>query len=341
MPQGVSLHIPFPSRISPDFDRALACHLDWPRAFGLLTTPVAERRHLDCHYCELGARFHPSATGADLDLAIDQQSWYFTFDDHFDRPAGDDPAYARKLTAAVAAALAAPTGGTPPDAGTAFAAAFADLWRRSREGMSAVWATRAAAHWHAYLRAHVTEAVNRDRGTVPSFADQLALRRDTVGVLPVLDLAERVGHFEVAELAHRSPLVSQMCRVAEELVILDNDIVSLEKEEAGGEPNLVLQLQRENSWSRAHTITMIAKMIRGLSVRFLALEGQLSGLYRELDLDERQRESLHLYRTDALRTLMRGAHDWGLHSGRYTVAPAVDVPARTADPSSYETTRGG
>src|SRR5882757_5377102 len=80
MPQGVPLHIPFPSRISPDFDRALACHLDWPRSFGLLPTPGAERRHLRCNYGELAARFHPSATGTDLDLAIDQQSWYFVFD---------------------------------------------------------------------------------------------------------------------------------------------------------------------------------------------------------------------------------------------------------------------
>src|SRR5207245_7199944 len=103
------------------------------------------------------------ATGAGLDLAIDQPSWYFVVHDHLAGPAGHGPAYTRRLTTAVAAALTAPAGIPPPDTGVALVAAFADLWARSREGMSAGWVTRAAAHWHAYLRAHVTEAVNRDR----------------------------------------------------------------------------------------------------------------------------------------------------------------------------------
>jgi pentalenene synthase len=321
MPQGVLLPIPFPSRISPDFDRVHAHHLDWPRSFGLLPTPEAEHRHLRGRYSELGARFHPSATGTDLDLGVDQQSWYFLFDDHFDGPTGRDPGYTRALTAALSATLAGPAGSiaaNPPTADPPLVRAFADLWARSREGMSAAWVKRAADHWRAYFRGHVAEAVNRNRPMAPSFADQLELRVDTIGVAPVLDLAERIGHYEIPALAYRSPLVTSMHRIAHEVVILDNDIVSVEKEEGEGDCNLVLRLEQETGWSRTDTIHLIGEMIRQCCERFVLLERQLPELCRELGLDERQREILRLYQSNALRPMMRGAYDWDQQSGRYT-----------------------
>jgi pentalenene synthase len=146
MPQGVQLYIPFPSRVSPDFNRAQANHMDWPRRFGLLPTQTAEIRHLKGNYPDVASRFHPTALGADLDLGVDQQSWYFIFDDFFDGRPGDDVAEVRRLTGIVAACL---TG--PAPAGEPLAAAFADLWIRSRIGMSASWVRRAAANWRAYL----------------------------------------------------------------------------------------------------------------------------------------------------------------------------------------------
>lgn len=317
MPQGVELYIPFPSRISPDFDRAQACHLDWPRSFGLLPTPAAEQRHLSGHYGELAARFHPSATGADLDLAVDQQSWYFIFDDHFSGPHGRDPVYARSLVAAVAAVLDASASRPSPRDGAPLVRAFADLWARSCDGMPATWLRRAARHWRAYLQGYVIETMNRRQRTVASFKDQLKLRMDTVGVAPVLDLAERVGHFEVAERTYRSPLLTAMRRITHETVIFDNEIASVEKEEASGECNLILQLQRENGCSRSRAITMIAEIIRKNSEEFLDLERRFPGLCREAGFDERHQLILDRYRVDVLRSMMRGAYDWGKKSGRY------------------------
>ncbi|MGW7518026.1 terpene synthase family protein [Streptomyces sp. NPDC054796] len=334
MPQDVALHIPFLSRISPDFDRARDCHLDWPRAVGLFPTPAAEQRHSQGHYSELAARFHPSATGADLDLAVDQQSWYFLFDDHFDGPRGRDPGYVTTVTTALTAVLDASTCGPPSSDGPPTIRAFADLWARSRDGMSASWRHRAARHWRAYLRSHITEAVNRCQGKVPSFADQLELRMDSIGVAPVLDLAERVGHFEIPERAYHSALLTTMRRVAHEVVIFDNEIVSVEKEETNGDCNLVLQLQRENHCSRSHAIGTISAMVRQRSELFLTLEKQLPELFLQLALDEYQQAALQRYRADALRSMMRGAHDWGRRSERYATRPAAPVPGPLNPPDN-------
>jgi pentalenene synthase len=315
MPQNIATHLPFPTRISQDVDRAEAGILRWPRSFGLFAGADAERRHMQGGFPELAGRFHPSATGCELDLGVDQQSWFFLFDDRFDGPVGQDPVRAKELTDTVIDVLSAPSRRRPAEP---FAAAFADLWERSRAGMAESWCSRAAGNWRSYLAGHVTEAANRDHHARPSAADHLALRRDTCGVPPILDLAERLGHFEVPERAYRCPLVTELRLIAAEVVGLDNEMFSLEKEEAIGDNNLVLILAQEAHCSRAEAIDRICDLIRERTGRFVALERRLPRLCDELGLDEAERSALRRYQLDAVRTIMRGAHDWQRNCARYT-----------------------
>ena len=323
MPQGIATHIPFPSRISPDVERAQAGFLAWPRAFGLLTSADAERRHLQGSYPELAARFHPSASGDDLDLGVDQQSWFFIFDDQFDNALGRDPEWVRHFIDPFVGALTSPPEEAPPAAArdaSPLVAAFADLWARSREGMSPSWRARAARTWRRYLTGHVTEAINRSQDARPSFASHLALRLDTCGVPPILDIAERLGHFEVTERAYLSPLVTELRLIAAEVVVLDNEIISLEKEEAIGDNNLVLMTERDSACSRSAAIERVCRLIRERTERFVALERRLASLGDDLALDQPERDALRRYLADALRPVMRGAHDWQQHCVRYTPA---------------------
>lgn len=219
MPRGVMLHIPFPSRISPDVEVVRPGQLSWPRSFDLLATPDEEAHHLRGGYAELAARFHPTAIGADLTLAVDQLTWYFLFDDSFDGPLGEVPEDVRRRTDEVSSVLDAPSGRrtrTEP-----IVIAFADLWARSSDGMSASWCARAARNWRSYLCGYVAEAVNRAQRAAPSFTDLLALRSETIGVQGVLDLAERVGHFELPEPVYHSSLLTSMRRITAEVVVLD------------------------------------------------------------------------------------------------------------------------
>ncbi|MBP0458179.1 hypothetical protein JFN87_11800 [Streptomyces bomunensis] len=156
MPQGIKLDIPFESRVSPDLARARREHLAWPRLHGLIPDSAASQRHLMGSYAEVAARFHPSATGDDLDLGVDQQSWFFLFDDFFDGPVGRDPKAVRGLVRDVASAF---RGSDVPQ--HPLARAFADLWARSTMGMSGSWRARAAADWRAYLNGYVDEASAR------------------------------------------------------------------------------------------------------------------------------------------------------------------------------------
>ncbi|WP_405020818.1 cytochrome P450 [Kitasatospora sp. NBC_00070] len=311
------LQLPFPARISPDAARAAAEHLQWPRSFGLLPTDTAAERHARGHYAELAARFHPAATGPDLALGVDQMSWFFCFDDAFDGPAGHHPEQARTVVDAVADTLDQPPA---PDA-PPLARAFHDLWLRSREGMSPPWCERAATHWRAYLYGHVQEAANRHSGTPLTVDEYLRLRRDTIGVQPTLDLAERIGHYELHADLFTSDTVAALRTLAAEIDSLHNDLYSLAKEDAGSDPhNLLLILRRANGAEHDACAGVIG-MLHARIARFRDLEGELRTLDGTAHLGAHDRKALDRYLRDALHTVMRGPYDWAPRSGRYGTGP--------------------
>lgn len=321
MPQDVDFHMPLPSRRSPDHARAAADQLNWLRSQGLINTEAAAERQLRGAYADLAARFYPHATGTDLDLGVDLMSWFFLFDDLFDGPRGENPEEANKLTDAVAAALDGPL----PDSAPIIAHGFADIWRRSREGMSPSWCARSARHWRSYFAGNVDEATSRFWNTpYDSAAQYLTVRRQTIGVQPTVDMAERSGHFEVPQRVFDSAVLSAMLQIAIDTNLIFNDIASLEKEEARGEQNnMVVILQREHGWSRSRSIAHLQDEVRARLSQFLLLESCLPKVCDIYGLDAAEREAVERYRTDAVRPVIRGSYDWHHSSGRYDAKYAV------------------
>ncbi|MFC7615507.1 hypothetical protein ACFQV2_20405 [Actinokineospora soli] len=314
--------IPFPARSSPDAERARADHLAWPRALGLITTDAAAERHRRGDYAGLAARFYPAATGADLDLGVDLMSWFFLYDDLFDGPAGDDPAAAARLVAAVTAVFDGPL----PDDAPLIARGLADVWRRTCAGMSADFRIRAARHWREYLAGYVDEAEGRDRSGPYDADTYLDIRRRTIGVLPTVDMAERTSRCEVPKRVHDSAVMTAMLRIAIDINVLFNDIASLEKEKARGElNNLVLILMREHGWGQARSIARIQDEVRTRVEQFLLLETLLPDVCASFGLDADERDRTDRFRVDCLRTVIRGSHDWHRSSGRYDAEFAVAV----------------
>lgn len=318
MPQNIVTNIPFPTRISPDVERVTACHLSWPRALGLLRSEHDERRHVRSQYADLGARCFPFARGVELELGVDQMSWFFVFDDQFDGVYGQDEQHAEQLTAPLLALLNAPPRRLGSDSAPLFAA-FADMWTRSCAGMSEAWQLRAAESWRSYIAGHIIEARHRKSGRHPSFAAHFAVRKVTCGVYPIIDLAERLGHFEIPERAFRSSLLIELRDLAAEVVVLENEIFSVEKEELVGDQNMLLGIEAEIGCSREATIELFYAMIRQRTQRCVAIEHELDALAESLHLDTQEQSALHRYYTDAIQTVMRGTHDWQKLSGRYAV----------------------
>ncbi|MBV2156769.1 pentalenene synthase [Kitasatospora sp. SUK 42] len=321
MPQDVDFRIPIPGRQSPDHVRADAEQLAWPRSLGLITTEAAAERHLRGGYADLASRFYPHTSGTDLDLGVDLMSWFFLFDDLFDGPRGENPEETKQLTDAVAAALDGPL----PDSAPLIAHGFADVWRRSCEGMSPAWQARSARHWRNYFTGYVDEAESRFWNTpYESAAQYLAVRRATIGVQPTVDLAESTGHFEVPQRVFDSAVLSAMLTIAIDTNLILNDIASLEKEEARGEQNnMVMILRREHGWAKGRAIAHLQDEIRARMEQFELLESCLTKVCDIYGLGAAEREAVERYRTDAVRTVIRGSYDWHRSSGRYDAEFAV------------------
>ncbi|WP_148591292.1 terpene synthase family protein [Streptomyces sp. WAC01526] len=306
--------VPFPRRISQDFRAAHDRHLAWPKSFGFLSSEAAEAHHLKGQFPLIAAMFYPNATGSELDLGVDQQSWYFLFDDALDEQWGRSPERVRHLVGLVKEGT---TGEASP---LPLASAFADMRRRSCQGMPESWIQRSAAHWSSYLDHHVHEACGRQAGTPMSLSTYLRVRRHTIGVAPVIDLAERLSSCVLPDHLYALPHLSVMREMTKTFIICDNDIVSLDKDAALGEQNnLVLCLEREHGISRPEAIEKALRRQSEALELFTSAHRALLGATATSHFDPAERDLLRRYCTEALRTTIRGAYDWHHASTRYRV----------------------
>ncbi|MFJ4677739.1 pentalenene synthase [Kitasatospora sp. NPDC088783] len=311
-PAPAPLALPFPGRTSPDLRAAHDRHLGWPKSFGFLASEAEESHHLKGQFPLIAAMFYPNATGAELDLGVDQQSWYFLFDDALDERWGRSPDRVRHLVGLVKEGV---TGEASP---LPLAAAFADMRRRSCRGMPEDWRRRSAAHWSSYLDHHVHEARSRRDGVPMPLSTYLRVRRHTIGVAPVIDLAERLSSCVLPDHLYTLPHLSVMREMAKTFVICDNDLVSLDKDAALGEPNnLVLCLEREHGLSRPEALARTRRRRAEALDLFTAAQRALLDPAATGHLDPAERELLRRYCTEALQTTVRGAHDWHHASTRY------------------------
>ncbi|MFD9572599.1 pentalenene synthase [Streptomyces sp. NPDC059982] len=315
MPQQVEFTIPIRSWATPELDAARKRNLRWARRMGLVSSGEAERRYLFSQVADVAAYSYPDAEGEDLDLAFDVNGWFFLFDDQFDVPLGQWPPAATVCEELIDLLHRPP--GTPPAVPSPLADAFADVWQRMARGMSPRWQERTAQHWIEYLAANLTEAVDRRAGMVPNSEEWMRLRRKVIGVRPSIDVCERVGHFEVpAPVVHSTALESAR-EIVTDVIILINEVYSLENDEARDAPNLVRCLMHEWGHTRPQAIDELRRRADAHVERLEDMRRQITSLGQNLGLPRLTQEAADRY-IDAISAYMRGIYDWHRLAGRYT-----------------------
>ncbi|TDC63839.1 terpene synthase family protein [Streptomyces hainanensis] len=326
MPQDISFYLPFRGSINPGASRARAHHLDWVRRHGLVAGEEAVRRYQGWQLTDLAAYAYPEAGGGDLDLVTDAVCLGFPLDDLFDGPFGRQPERVAQLVTELAA-VPYRVPGTRPRLDAPVVRAYTDVWRRSVVGMSQDWRARAAANLARFFRAYVREARNRAQGAPMDEAGYVRLRRQAVGTAPCFDLIERAGHFEVPPGLYWSREVRLLTRCAGDVVFLCNDVHSVEREEAQGDPhNLVLIRERTRGSSREEAVRQVTRLVASRARLFVALSARVPELCERWGVDDRGRADLERYLT-GLRGWMVGNQRWGVVTARYArPAPPVAPP---------------
>jgi hypothetical protein len=290
--------------------------LEWARTLGAVSGGEAAERYLSSQVSDLAAYFYPDVGKEELDLACDMMGWYFLFDDQITVPAGAHPA----VGVAACQDMILLTLGSPGDASpssTPTVSAFADVWTRMISGMSPLWRTRTAQACLGYLWGNLAEVADRQHGADLSPESFLNLRRQTVGVNFALAMGERVGHFETPALAWSSNHLAEMRIITIDHIIIVNEVVSLAKEEAAGEPNLILSLMRHEHLTRTQAINRLIEQADTAAQRFLHLEQHTPQLCDTLALSATECSAVRSYQ-ELMRALMRGHYDWACTAGRYS-----------------------
>jgi hypothetical protein len=306
--------IPYPTRISPDVERARREGLRWAYAMGIVRDE-AEAARLDApRFDRLAAYAYPHNVGPELDLVVELMLWFFPFDDIFDGPLGRD---LTGTTALIESMLAAMYAHRPPHpADPPMVRAFLDLWQRARIGTSPSWQTRFHSDTEAYLRSYQWEAANRVRGRIPGVAPYLEMRRHSIGVWLSVDAGERTGHFEVPHTAFRSEHLQTMRRLSSDVVVLVNEAYSAAKDRDHGDLNLVVLLQTEHGLGPDAALSRVEAMAAECVREFRRLEDGLDRLHDDLNLSPAARTDLERY-ADGMRSWMRGNLDWSRETVRY------------------------
>ncbi|KAG1809646.1 isoprenoid synthase domain-containing protein [Suillus subaureus] len=121
----------------------------------------------------------------------------------------------------------------------------------------------------AYLRAVVVEALDREQGHRRSIDDYLKLRRLTIGAHPSFTICE-MG-MDLPDEIFYHPIIVELAGCSTDLIIIDNDMVSYNKEQAAGNENhnLISTAMLELGLDRGGAISWAAHYHAGLEKRFI------------------------------------------------------------------------
>ncbi|MFF4172225.1 terpene cyclase [Streptomyces sp. NPDC001744] len=309
------LDLPFPPRAHPDRESAARLHRSWLDRHEGLAGALAPKAYDQWDVPRLAALTSPDCAADDLALASDLLGFYFLFDDGFDTTLGRSPAQVAEVCARLTALLHGD--GPAPAARTPVERAFADLWERSAEGMSARWRARSAYNWEWYFACHPAEAAGRVSGRFPDREGYLALRRGTAAMETLFDMIERLNRFELPQEVLHHPTLRRMRQLAADIPSFTNDVHSYAQELARGDvANLVMIAREERGGTVEEAAAEVMREAQEMVDRFVELSDEVPGICDLLGLDPAGREAARRY-VDGLVSWIAGYHRWEIGTGRY------------------------
>ncbi|KAG1874825.1 isoprenoid synthase domain-containing protein [Suillus subluteus] len=109
------------------------------------------------------------------------------------------------------------------------------FWARAIQTTSLPFQRHFIYSYTAYLRAVVVEALDRDEAHCRSISDYIELRRDTCATKPAIAIYE-MG-MDLPDEVFYHPVIVELVECIAELMLIDNDMISYNKEQATREAN--------------------------------------------------------------------------------------------------------
>jgi Terpene synthase family 2, C-terminal metal binding len=310
------LIMPYPTRISPDVERARVRHLTWVEAQGLWPDPATESVYRATDVPLLLASVYPWAEGEDLDLLTDLMGWSFLWDDSMDRPT-TRLANTDEMALWLDDYRSILHGHPPASQGRPLFDTWLLLLRRLEDRTSEQGRRRHTTLWDAALRCSLEEARNNAAKRTPAYQEYLSIRREISGVSLCFCWAEAAGAFELPPYIHASDYLQTLDQDAEDVVMMTNDIFSAAMEwTAGNTDNIIPVLAQEKGCSWLEAARSAVEIINTTMAHFEESKAVFlaSPLYQ--DLKSADRASVDRY-IDTMTSWMSGSLNWYRTTVRY------------------------
>lgn len=229
----------------------------------LLETGLAANRDEVAHYrwadtARMTAAMWPEASAGQLEMFSRALLSILVVDDLFEDPELVDPqdiaALRHGLTVMVRQDPAA------PQIHGAVARAWAQAWPRLGEGRTAAWRERILDHITEWFEACEREAHHRIRGFLPAVSDYLPLKEAAGGLAAFVDMFEVTCGQELPPSLRNHPLFRRVLHLGAAASFMENDLLSLEQDEADGAPyNLIKMVQHESGCTRQEAIDQVTR----------------------------------------------------------------------------------
>ncbi|KAG2035416.1 isoprenoid synthase domain-containing protein [Suillus americanus] len=183
------------------------------------------------------------------------------------------------------------------------------FWARAIQSMSLSSQRHFLDSYTAYLHAVVVEALDREHSRCRSIDDYLKLRRDTCGAQSAFAIYE-MG-MELPDEVFYDHIIMELVECIVELILIDNDMASYNREQATGDENhnLITTIMLELGLDRSGAMAWAARYHAQVEKRFIDGLAQVPSLGTCTD-------ALVKY-FDGIATWARANHCWSYESQRY------------------------
>lgn len=228
----------------------------------------------------------------------------------------------------------------PDGAGVAsrpLVAAFADLWQRTRPGMSPAWRARVAHAWKAFVDATPWEQANRAAVKAPTVDAYLANRATAGGTYVALLLTEGLHKYELPRSLHHAGPLTALRTLAGDHICWSNDLLSLDREEHHGDVhNLVIVLEQALACDRSAAIEETVRMCNERMRSILAIVDSVPAYQESVSMPTADRQLMDRSVEDILQWIA-GSLDFHQISTRHrdhnTRKPNPFRPVQRIEPS--------
>jgi hypothetical protein len=204
--------------------------------------------------------------------------------------------------------------------------ALSDLWQRTAANAPEEWCRRFVIDYSDFAAASWEEACLREAGTELDLTTYLQLRRRSITMLPLLDIAEHLCGVRLSDQWHEHEAIRALKWSAIEAVSCANDIASAQNEVAKGHHNVVRIIAREDSSSTSDAYKRVDKMVNTQCRRFDHTMSYFAKPYSPLS-DIAGFPTARVYAV-MLRDLLYGTLRWISESARYEPAGGRNIRKR-------------